>query len=417
MDNNDGSSHDDFSDSSSSSSEDELLIDRRRKRVTQNEIKLELLGLKKIIPMRKRKCTKPKLDEAVKEDHGIPTGCVFLRGKESTSAVSEDLCKKYPGREPQIRVLKGILHGAISQLDQVETYIPPPIFISGSGGAGKTSVIRDIVQSLVSPRIASAYINCAILEPSSIEALVESIYRQISSTFVKQRGNTLNRRMKQPPNRSPLSQISLSLGSEYVDAIAADLEDQVELERALLSQPDGEEGSDAVIREGNMESSSEQPSEFKLQSDGVENQDETEMFDQVTLQVPREDGKKPQGRHVETRTRYSKNSKACDFVATRPRVKRGNSYTKDISGIAPTSHGAPLALGRSLAPFIGENGTGGAFLILDRAERLMDLSPNDMGSRAKSHYLTQLLLLPKVMELKLMIIVISRHSLLMSSRK
>ena len=412
------SSYDDGSDDSSSSSEDELLIERRRKRVAQNEIKLEQLGLQRIKPRRKKQFTKRKPDEVVKEDLGIGVGCVFQVGTESSGAHSEDLCKKYPGREPQIRLLKGILHGVTSQLDQEEEYIAPPIFISGPGGAGKTSIARDVVQSLVSPRIASAYINCAILEPSSIEALVESAYRQISRTFEKQKGDKRNRRRKKTPNGS--SRISLSLESQYVDAIGADIEDQVELARALLKQQEHEQGSDAFTSEGNGQGPVQQPSTLTFQSTGGEYSDQTEMLDRVdgntSLKVLREDDKNPDGGYVEIRTRYSKKSKACDFVA-RPMVKLGNAYAKDIAGSAPTSHGAPLAFGRSLAPFLGENGTGYAFLILDRAERLMDLSPNEVNSRAKSNYLTQLLLLPKVMELKMAIIVISRNSLLMSSRK
>ena len=110
------SSYDDGSDDSSSSSEGELLIERRRKRVAQNEIKLEQLGLHRIKPRKKKQFTKRKPDEVVTED--LDVGCVFLTGTESSGAQSENLCKKYPGREPQIRLLKGILHGATSQLDQ-----------------------------------------------------------------------------------------------------------------------------------------------------------------------------------------------------------------------------------------------------------------------------------------------------------
>ena len=84
-----------------------------------------------------------------------------------------------------------------------------------------------------------------------------------------------------------------------------------------------------------------------------------------------------------------------------------------------TSHSGPAAFGRVLAPLFGPLDkssvsvhSGAAFLVLDHAERLFSLL-----TKQKNNYLSQLLLLPKVMGLNLTIIVVSRSTLLDCARK
>jgi hypothetical protein len=85
------------------------------------------------------------------------------------------------------------------------------------------------------------------------------------------------------------------------------------------------------------------------------------------------------------------------------------------------SHGAPMAFGRVLVPLFGSSSLraipniqpGSAFVVLDHAERLFSLSPNQ--SIEANNFITQLLLLPQVMGLNLTFILVSRSTLLDSS--
>lgn len=72
---------------------------------------------------------------------------------------------------------------------------PPPIFVSGPSGTGKTLIVRnvldilkwhyasDCVENSTKRVIGSAYVNCATVEPSSLEAVLESAYSQLASSL------------------------------------------------------------------------------------------------------------------------------------------------------------------------------------------------------------------------------------------
>ena len=421
-------------DDDSSSSEEEqwddgMLKIRRAENVARNEAKLEELGLQHFKPQKTLRPKKRKLKENIKEEEGaIDEGGMLLLGSITCDNKPQDLSAKYPGRELQIRLMKGILHGAIAQLDQEEAYISPPLFVSGPG-ACKTSVTRDVVESLLSPRVGSAYINCATLEPSSIEALVESAYQQIALTFKQRRDRKKKRRKKTLYSRSPMARIAISREAEYNEDVDNDMEDRVEQARSLKIQAGDGGKSDAPISAGGMEDEVEQARSLQAQPDDDERPDapisavgmEDEVEQARSLQAQPDGDEKPDEPIVEgelnTRTRYSRQSKGTETASRPIRRVASSKIRKDAEASSSVGHCAPLAFGRSLAPFIGENGPGSAFLILDHAERLMTLHPNQTNSRLKTNYLAQLLLLPKVIELKLTIIVITTSSLLMNSRK
>jgi hypothetical protein len=350
----------------------------RAARVAINQARMKTLGFVKPTPQAKKrgKNKRPAEDLIDEEEDEQKLGMMFDTFMGVTAG-QDDLSARYPGREVQIRRLRGMFNATVAQLDakaDIE-FVPPPLFIYGPGGSGKTSITRDLVQSLSSsPRVGSAYIDCATMEPSSIEALVESAYRQIARTFkVKKERRTKKKkkRSKTLKSKSPMAQIARSSQeADYDEAAEAAMEERVERARALQNQPD------------------EKAVEYAEVSDAW----------------PRRSS-----RQFTEPARVSKKSSMPD------NNRDGRTKTDASSYI---SHGAPLAFGRSLEPFIGREGDGYAFLVLDHAERLMALAPNKTSSQHnKTNYLAQLLLLPKVMGLKLAVVVISQGSLLMNSRK
>ena len=137
----------------------------------------------------------------------------------------QSLMKRYPHRENQIRNLSSILSSTISisssvllqqqqqQVQDEDVYVPSPIFCLGPHSTGKTSIVCDVVEVLLrkqeqdestkkisaatttsattaqqqqqqqaSPLLKAAYVDCSILEPSSIERLVYMVYQQLRPT-------------------------------------------------------------------------------------------------------------------------------------------------------------------------------------------------------------------------------------------
>lgn len=422
---------DDYSESDDSSSSSEAspvvlegLTEARERKVARNQTMMKQLGL---IPSVKPKKPKRPYGKASKErvtgdGVGVAEGCMLWPGTMHSDIDPQDLYLKYPGREPQIRLVKSILHSTSAQLDGEETYVPPPIFITGPGGTCKTSIIRDIVRSVCTPRIASAYVNCATLEPSSVEMLVESAYQQIARTFdTEKNDNTDQERETSQLNASSLSTMGFSVELDCNETVDGDLEERVEQARSQLCPPDDNGELEQIAGKGSPTGA---PREHILHSDfQLDGYRTTEDDDVRSSDTRRADDRKIDvaraGQKLNVRTRYSRQSKATD-PGSRPmqRQDRLSLSSRDDArpSVSASYHGAPLAFARSLMPFIGERGVGSAFLILDCAERLMKFSPN-RTSATKTNFLAQLLLLPKVMELKLAIIVISRSTLLLHSRK
>lgn len=208
--------------------------------------------------------------------------------------------------------------------------------------------------------------------------------------------------------------MALEEGEEPHDgAPDEDMEDRIEQARAKLSQ---EEETEPTVTNNTEPQEVHSNVMASLEPDDNDVPDEDGIEQARALRSQEEESSKnneaPDEVQLNGRLRYARQSKVDDVKPVKTMALKN---TKDVKGTGGVSHGAPLAFGRSLAPFLGIHGEGCAFLVLDHAERLMTMTPQQ--SRAKSNYLAQLLLLPKVMELRLTVIAISRSALLMNSRK
>mmetsp|Transcript_7117 Transcript_7117/g.11270 ORF Transcript_7117/g.11270 Transcript_7117/m.11270 type:complete len:802 (+) Transcript_7117:3-2408(+) len=362
----------DESSSSSDSTLDDLppkvetpILDRRSRNMAKHERRLEDLGIPNMNKRTKKTVQKEETKLIIEDDkYGM------LIDIDETSS-STDFRTKYPCRISQIRLMTSIMEATIAQLSRgMEEYIPAPIFIYGASGTAKTCLTRDVVQSYNSRgSIGGAYVNCATLAPSSIEALVESAYQQIATTFKQDKNR---KRKKREKDLSPLS---------------------------IARHPVSEEGHYDEIDVEGMEDLCEQEIKKKV---GQEEK-ALNVAQPPEISVPRN-----------ARKQYARHSK-FEGVQAKVAMKKLAKESKGMEASYFASHGVPLAFGRSLMPFIGRRKRGCAFLILDNAERLMSLAPGISGQK-KTNYLAQLLLLPKALELQLTVIVISKNALLMNSR-
>lgn len=312
--------------------------------------------------------------------------------------------KQYPGRDSQIFSLSSLVQTTVNATachqNSDEVFVPPPIFVQGMAGTAKTSIVREIVQIFTAfpsnqksanqkPPVGSAYINCATISPSSIDTLVESAFHQIVRSFevtTQERPTNMKRKLRLRLNgltvpekkiRKLESQHITSVeGDEFDEAMDEEMEERIEENRRQMSQGPREDAS--AIRK-------------------PDSRKRTRDVKKLVLDTP--------------------NSWPAPSVT--PQVQK-SLFGKSSS----RSHDAPVAFGRALRPLIGDTvvssdrkGSGCAILILDHAEKLMTLAPKRTMPRIQSNYLAQMLLLPKELRLNLLVICISKSSLLHHSRK
>ena len=182
-------------------------MNKRAKRILRNNGRLRNLGLIQEAPAPKK--VKDSPNQNVEED--IPTGMLFetpfnrdvmnsadTAAHEDAAADIDRLYRKFPCRQLQIQMLISLISAAMNQVDVrpgEDPYVPVPIFVSGPSGTGKTAIVRNVLDCVkhdflsrtdeqsTKHRIGTAYVNCATIEPSSLEAVVESAYSQLTSSF------------------------------------------------------------------------------------------------------------------------------------------------------------------------------------------------------------------------------------------
>ena len=355
-------------------------------------------------------------------------------------------------------------------------YVPAPIFVTGPGGSGKTCVVRDALRELTSrcdaaAPVARAYVDCACVESASIGEVLDGAFGQLVRSFssrvrtagaVKRRkrgrqardlgrsekhlppqiGGSLNARDAAAVTLNDSNQNSLAPG-----CIAASHDPPVSsTNRPCSDQPDTILSTPLPLNTTVLEKAED--------DDGTVSTDEEELFDEDMI----EEQKK---RHLKRR-RVTRSSPSSTMPALPPgsmhhRDSRSTPYNLRHTGDQPVAHVAaacapdagvirytlktPAAFGRAITPFCGYDkfsgdgslsvagGGGCAFLVLDHAERLLSMTARETPTSSLvglssattagevNNYLSQLLLLPKVMELNLTVIVVTSHVLLEYSRE
>jgi Cdc6-like AAA superfamily ATPase len=380
-----------------------------------------------VVPKAKPKGTDKEVDEkGVEEDSpqkelGPPRGMLIkmntgidLQTKDSTlttTNAAKSLQTRYPHRESQIRLLTSLLSATMSQTSRysprsnISTYVPAPIFVTGPSGTGKTAICRDVVGALdkTASGVASAYVNCAILEPSSIDRLVSSAFTQLKPIELEEIQNPRRRKRKHKYASTEDVPAKVQAVSNAEDAVNGD------------SQENDKQTTTTEEREGlNVQESAEPGAADAAIETEVPNQDEEKGEQDADINKRIQPGRRAKADNIPTVSAIvagKGNAKKIGSI-----VAKSNTAAEKVEASSWANHAAVAGLGRALKPYYGRESKGCAFLVLDHAERLLSLSMKKAGNEL-TNYLAELLLLPKVMELNLTIIVITNNCVLDSSRK
>ncbi len=361
-------------------------------------------------------------DSYVPAYHGYASGIAALE-------------EKYPHRTVSIGKLHSILSSTISLTASVSAnvvpssaasvYVPPPIFCMGSKGTGKTSVVCDVVgllssqtssstpSTLPTAKVQPAYVDCSIVEPSTVDRLVYTIYKQLkpslsASIVTENKSFASNTKIRGKKRKRKVANFNIP--------------------------PKAPPQDDTNTKD-------EHDHESKSKSNrGKQHPKDNELESNQNRVLPSRKAKKAA---IHKSIAYN----AKSYKSVHRERARGNKediyqdedeeYNSDEEAVA-TLHSAVLSLGRSLQKYYGalvdDNGTYRnrnfcrkpkcGILVLDRAEELLSLSSSSKKGTSASpansganNYLSELLLLPKIMKLNITIVVVTNYCTLQMTRK
>ena len=389
----------------------------------------------------------------------------------------------FPHREKEINLLQSCLKNAVRQTEitnasyssssscgefsyvtgsMMDSYIPPPIFVTGPSGSGKTSVVRGVLKQMQrevertnkiresmstssiigsrhgkgngngrnrnkSIRLGVAYIDCSTIEAygSGVGAVLENTYSQLAKCFCPEKDKT--RRSSRKGGLSKVSRGGGSLSLLDNDSLASG-SDSFDLGTDDDSYTDSSLDTDSLSAGGGDDDDVDDDNQFVG--------DEEDLMEKTAARergAYRKEARATSSSSVVSRA--SKTSRGKDQVpqearrrssrlkggdepskvnASIPRVRKKGSALK---GLLST----PAVFGRSISQFCGVSGfnsfqRGCAFLVLDQASNLLSFSNTKQRDSARTNFLSELLLLPKVMKLNLTIIVITDKLFLENTR-
>ena len=402
--------------SSSDSSTSDILV-KRDKNIARHKWFMSQLDIKyRTAPMNNGKISGNVVEDVEQDevDIGEDTvpkgmllkrrhGCVPLARTDSPSIRQNGIKRLrhlYPFREHQINTLSCLIDASIGQIREGQrsgsTFVPAPIFVSGPTGTGKTSVVRDVINTVKEGKsswLEYAYVNCSILEPSSIDRLVSFAISQL----VPCKRNTSNRKQRKRKRKRRVQRLPALRSGSLTGAVSSD------------PQPlDANHSNGSFFdrtRIGHETASRGAPDSWPTDS-----ATSTELKLQNPSSLPGEGYRRSQPERKVSLSCQQTRIRQPDLFSPQRDAK------SQLIDTVWTLHSVVSSFGRTLQPAFGRNGKKSAVLVLDHADRLLSLSmkkiPND-----QTNYLSELLVLPKAMELNLTIIVISNNCCLDSSRK
>jgi len=406
------------------------------------------------------------------------------------TSIAEEVGNRFPHREAQIRLLCSVFERTMRQTDGAArkngssrkatanddvttssdgSFVPSPVFVTGPSGAGKTSVVRDILQCLkrrhadtFSPLLLSpslhkeqmqqkpsivkdggvgmGYINCTSIEGSTAGAFLEDAYKQILRSFFASSNRKPSRRSRKRKRQGAASTERQMNGGSNASAINGGhngANDSKSTKVGSINQS-GQNGKDRQVLE----------KQHKTKPPSIENANGTHVSispakapaichvtvedEEIGPMVDHDDGEGGFG-DIEDQIELQKKEHLRTKIATQQSdglvggigggTKPGDST---LSTRRQHAISTPADFGRALLPLCGgpddlvsrSRYCGCAFLVLDHADRLLSMtakhnSPyNAISKDDRNNLLSQLLLLPRVMGLNLTIVVLTTNSLL-----
>ena len=396
----------------------------------------------------------------------------------------QQIRQRYPHRDSQIQQLMAILSGTLSISSTIRNsvtnnhnnsnnvhnpvHVPAPIFCVGPPGTGKTSVVCDIVEVLQNtypaelPAVArkpptllqqstplkAAYVDCSILEPSSIERLVYHAYQQLRPVVALRNGKKRKLNQRKRRNQQKRRRLHLPNGHELRQFLNVH---KVITNDTAMSPWTQKENNNLSNTNGILKGTTEHDPQQQQQTQRQQPNPAAEAVEASQRRIlPGRSAKKGVSHDSESsaavRINRSELSNEGTVTSNRDGSKssgrrhKNRDYVKEAK--VETSNSAVISLGRSLQPYYGMtttlSGLHTGFLILDRADELLSLSSSAKKSKRRirqkngsassycaasstqnptTNFLAELLMLPKIMKLNLTVIVITNYATLDKTRK
>ena len=469
-------------------------LERRNANMKRNEQRLVDLGMVKKPPTPHiviRKDNNNGNHEDGDDNYGpmVATGMIFgtrtngllnkYQGDEPSFSLSSnrhhqqqqhDIFKDFPHRKRQINLLKSCLWNPVRQMEIpiekdecgsiLNSYTPPPLFVTGPSGTGKTSVVRRILRDLQQEKdrereqqlealktscgggqvddnvgerersekktrmpVGVAYINCSTIEPygTGPSSILESTYTQLVRQMAVgggKRGKRMRKR-KIGSNRSQTGS-SHSLQSDGLSScsVSFDVEtDEDSVTCSSLGEDSYSRGED--LDDENMDASVGDGDEEDMMEKLADREKIGIVRDATTKSIQSEKPRLPQDApRRSSRLGLPSQDPAPWRNQTNPGQLPVKKPSSGLVGILST----PASFGRSIAQFCGASEynyfqRGCAFLVLDCADKLLSFSHQKQRNNVHTNFLSELLLLPKIMKLNLTIIVITDKLMLENTSK
>lgn len=383
------------------------------------------------------------------------------------TTLAQELNAKYPHRSKQIYYLCARLESIVSRTklawtmtDNVRSYgeshyseasyagrvkmsVPPPIFISGPGGSGKTCIVCDTIQSLRERTnndiggeklstyqvVANAYVDCASAEANSIASVMNNAYRQLYECYQSKDNGGRQKKSRHGKDRkrgTPEFELHTSPMGTDSKRVRIDAGDDTVMSTPRKS-PSKNAPKSPMLQVNDMGG-------YDDDSEGYDDDDgeDVDEEDLIERQRKRRVGKK-HSKHKKRQSLANGKSNVGHTRHTRQNIARINgehsTATQSQSGVLKNSvqnsnrnhnDSSSIAIfGRAISSLL----QGGkskkraprygrcAFLILDNADRILSWNKS-----RRNNPLAELLLLPKIMGINLTLVLISRSSLYQYSR-
>ncbi len=400
--------------------------------------------------------------------NGLPTvsGQVPHTKKGEVKNKRIPLEEQYPHRTNQIRFLKSCFKSTVRQAqysheyrdydDDCHVYIPPPILVSGTRGTGKTAIVRSILgevkhdtdmKQINSTNIHGglnrnrgtmgvAYIDCATCENRGIGAgagtLFESAYDQLAKQFGQQYSpySLLQNDRVQVKEAKKSTEKSVGPKNTLPPNNRIDPDNNIQLDPMAIDKLD-ELSVDSSLGTNSFDTRSEDGNEDSTIGDGNEDEEDwienrrkkyvSSSANSVSSSIASQSQRSRDSRRRSARVGSKNNTQHTRSKVTMPKNQKSSkvSQSKRVGIQKMEAIETPVAFGRSISQFCGDSmlnsgPSGCAFFILDNAEKLLSFTSDKQKAKAqlRTNWLSQILLLPKVMKLNLTIIVISCKTML-----
>lgn len=407
--------------------------------------------------------------------------------EDAEDVMLEELEELYPHRQAQIMQLWSLLSPCLppminstdssnstltfapSATPTMTHHVPPPIFITGPAGTGKSTLVRDLVGRLQASRstqyhypqqphrVGSAYINCATLDRRNsngkavMDEILHEAYRQLAQDM-KESGRVLDyaswRRRRKRKRKSPKRALLLVSPAKHVatEPVGRQAPATKENNDSSSKRQRCESGDAASTKEADASRTNCSKEHVDVSITNVGSKEEEDKKRKVVTHAEEidESPKLRRSRRVseladadvdnnfdangnikEQTVKSGYNNKAkklinaisSDLDATATAAAKDGDLTAVATAASRTAHIAAASFGQELKETLFRHTKDCAFLILDQAEQLLSVPASSSAASAKTNFLAQLLLLPRTKGLNLTIIVITKSIVLEHSRK